>query len=86
MRSLPGSDSGVGFVHSRSDFLAIEEPLQFCLNGSALSITMRAPGSDLDIAGCRPDSVDPGRRGCRSSKVLSPRKCWQNGRKMDGPS
>jgi FdhD protein len=33
--------------------LAIEEPLQFCLNGSPISITMRSPGSDLDIAvGC----------------------------------
>lgn len=39
-----------GFVHSRSDFLAIEEPLQFRLNGSPLSITMRTPGSDLDLA------------------------------------
>ena len=35
---------------SRSDVLAIEEPLQLCLNGSPLSITMRTPGSDLDLA------------------------------------
>ena len=35
---------------SRSDLLAIEEPLQFCLNGSPISITMRSPGSDLDLA------------------------------------
>ena len=34
----------------RSDLLAIEEPLQLCLNGSPLSITMRSPGSDLDLA------------------------------------
>jgi FdhD protein len=34
----------------RSDLLAIEEPLQFCLNGFPLSITMRSPGHDLDLA------------------------------------
>jgi formate dehydrogenase assembly factor FdhD len=39
-----------GLSTSHFDFLAIEEPLQFCLNGSPLSITMRTPGSDLDLA------------------------------------
>ena len=39
-----------GLSSSRSDLLAIEKPLQFCLNGSPLSITMRTPGSDLDLA------------------------------------
>ena len=39
-----------GLFCSHSDLLAIEEPLQFCLNGSPLSITMRSPGSDLDLA------------------------------------
>ena len=39
-----------GSSSSRSDFLAIEEPLQICLNGSPLSITMRTPGADLDLA------------------------------------
>ena len=39
-----------GLLRSRSDLLTIEEPLQFCLNGSPLSITMRSPGSDLDLA------------------------------------
>ena len=38
-----------GFSSPRSDLLAIEEPLQFCLNGFPLSITMRSPGSDLDL-------------------------------------
>jgi FdhD protein len=38
------------FSSSRSDSLAIEEPLQLCLNGSPLSITMRTPGSDMDLA------------------------------------
>src|SRR5690242_9135142 len=39
-----------GLSSSRTDLLAIEEPLQLCLNGSPLSITMRSPGSDLDLA------------------------------------
>jgi len=39
-----------GLSYSRSDLLAIEEPLQLCLNGLPLSITMRTPGSDLDLA------------------------------------
>jgi FdhD protein len=39
-----------GLSSSRSDRLAVEEPLQICLNGSPLSITMRTPGSDLDLA------------------------------------
>jgi len=39
-----------GHSSARSDLLAVEEPLQLCLNGSPLSITMRTPGSDLDLA------------------------------------
>lgn len=39
-----------GLSSSRSDLLAIEEPLQLCLNGTPLSITMRTPGADLDLA------------------------------------
>jgi len=39
-----------GLSSSRSDLLAIEDPLQLCLNGSPLSITMRTPGADLDLA------------------------------------
>ena len=39
-----------GFSSKRSDLLVVEEPLQFCLNGSPISITMRSPGSDLDLA------------------------------------
>jgi len=39
-----------GVFSARSDFLAIEEPLQLCLNGFPLTITMRTPGSDLDLA------------------------------------
>src|SRR5437667_10294014 len=39
-----------GLSSSRSDLLAIEESLQLCLNGFPLSITMRTPGSDPDLA------------------------------------
>jgi len=39
-----------GVSSSHSDLLAIEEPLQLCLNGFPLSITMRSPGDDLDLA------------------------------------
>jgi FdhD protein len=39
-----------GHSSARSDVLAVEQPLQLCLNGSPLSITMRTPGSDLDLA------------------------------------
>src|SRR4029077_9564163 len=37
-------------VCSAADLLPSEDPLQLCLNGSPLSITMRSPGSDLDLA------------------------------------
>ena len=39
-----------GCSSEQSDLLAIEEPLQFCLNGCPISITLRSPGSDLDLA------------------------------------
>jgi FdhD protein len=39
-----------GSSTSHTDLLAIEEPLQICLNGLPLSITMRTPGADLDLA------------------------------------
>ena len=32
------------------DFVAVEEPLQICLNGSDLAITMRTPGHDEELA------------------------------------
>src|SRR5207244_9179624 len=40
----------MGLCSSRSDLHAIAETLQLCLNGFPLSITMRTPGSDLDLA------------------------------------
>jgi len=35
---------------SRDDLLAVEEPLEIRLNGSPISVTMRTPGDDLDLA------------------------------------
>lgn len=34
----------------RDDFLAVEEPLEIRVGGTALAITMRTPGSDFDLA------------------------------------
>ena len=48
--AVPVQTMEKSFSSSRSDSIAIEEPLQLCLNGSPLSITMRTPGSDLDLA------------------------------------
>ncbi|WP_319456218.1 MULTISPECIES: formate dehydrogenase accessory sulfurtransferase FdhD [unclassified Mycobacterium] len=35
---------------SRPETLAVEEPLEIRLNGSALTVTMRTPGSDVELA------------------------------------
>ncbi len=41
----------VGHVaHRREDVLAVEEPLEIRVSGRALSITMRTPGHDFDLA------------------------------------
>ncbi len=37
-------------VTPRADFLAAEEPLGIRVNGSALSMTMRTPGEDVELA------------------------------------
>jgi FdhD protein len=37
-------------VVRRADTLAAEEPLEIRVNGSALAVTMRTPGDDLDLA------------------------------------
>lgn len=34
----------------RADLLAVEEPLEIRLNGAPLTVTMRTPGDDLDLA------------------------------------
>jgi FdhD protein len=42
--------SGDGSILPADDLLAVEEPLQIRVNGRDLSITMRTPGHDLDLA------------------------------------
>jgi FdhD protein len=37
-------------VVSRPDTLAVEEPLEIRVGGSALTVTMRTPGDDMDLA------------------------------------
>ena len=39
-----------GHRRSLTDFLAVEEPLEIRVNGSTISITMRTPGDDFDLA------------------------------------
>jgi FdhD protein len=38
-----------GNTDSRADALAVEEPLEIRVGGKALSVTMRTPGSDIDL-------------------------------------
>ncbi|MET4432631.1 MULTISPECIES: formate dehydrogenase accessory sulfurtransferase FdhD [unclassified Mycolicibacterium] len=37
-------------VTTRPETLAVEEPLELRLNGSAITVTMRTPGSDIELA------------------------------------
>lgn len=37
-------------VHQRADVLAVEEPLEIRVAGSPLSVTMRTPGHDVELA------------------------------------
>lgn len=39
-----------GAVHQSLDYLVAEEPLEIRVNGSPLTVTMRTPGSDLELA------------------------------------
>lgn len=39
-----------GVAHERNDVLAGEEPLEIRLNGAPLTVTMRTPGDDFDLA------------------------------------
>ena len=39
-----------GDAVSRPETLAVEEPLEIRLNGSAITVTMRTPGSDVELA------------------------------------
>lgn len=44
------SHLAAGRAADRSETLAVEEPLEIRLNGSALTVTMRTPGSDIELA------------------------------------
>ncbi len=39
-----------GAVHSQQDSLAAEEPLEIRVDGTPLTVTMRTPGNDLELA------------------------------------
>lgn len=45
-----GADEGADAVRRRSDTLAVEEPLEIRVDGTALAVTMRTPGSDVELA------------------------------------
>jgi FdhD protein len=47
--TLPG-DGQAGARAPRADFLAAEEPLGIRVDGTALAMTMRTPGDDLELA------------------------------------
>ena len=47
--TLPGDGRPAGRA-SRADFLASEEPLGIRVNGTALTMTMRTPGEDIELA------------------------------------
>jgi FdhD protein len=48
--SLPEDAAGVPTAAERADFLAAEEPLGIRIGGEALTLTMRTPGDDIDLA------------------------------------
>lgn len=45
-----GAQSGGVHATQRADLLAAEEPLGVRLNGEAVTLTMRTPGDDIDLA------------------------------------
>ena len=52
--SLPGSaargSAAPGVAVQRADLLAVEEPLEIRIGGTPLTVTMRTPGDDIDLA------------------------------------
>jgi FdhD protein len=44
------SVTGDGPAGAQADLLAVEEPLEIRIGGQALTVTMRTPGDDLDLA------------------------------------
>ena len=47
---LDGPSGGRVSAAARADFLAAEEPLGIRVNGTALTLTMRTPGDDVELA------------------------------------
>ncbi len=45
-----GDTAADATVSRREDLLAVEEPLEIRVGGASLSITMRTPGHDFDLA------------------------------------
>ena len=41
---------GAHSAHSRPDTLVVEEPMEIRVNGTPLAVTMRTPGSDVELA------------------------------------
>src|SRR3974390_3569657 len=39
-----------GVTEHRADLLAVEEPLEIRVDGEPLTVTMRTPGDDIDLA------------------------------------
>jgi FdhD protein len=48
--TVPGDGERRGGAQSRADLLAAEEPLGIRVSGEALTMTMRTPGDDLELA------------------------------------
>ena len=48
--TLPIHKAAAGAISPAQDLLAVEEPLEIRVNGRPLSITMRTPGHDRDLA------------------------------------
>jgi FdhD protein len=46
----PGADAAGPLAGARADLLAVEEPLEIRIGGQPLTVTMRTPGDDIDLA------------------------------------
>src|SRR3954471_17698494 len=50
VKTLPVLEWNAGRDRRIDDDLAVEEPLEIRLNGTAVSVTMRTPGDDFELA------------------------------------
>jgi FdhD protein len=48
--SVPEGPDGPATTDARADLLAVEEPLEIRVGGQPLTVTMRTPGHDIDLA------------------------------------